>query len=192
MDKTNISNNKNFNSNANNVYNYQKKSFAQVVKGNSFNSKTNRAIQGNRNKAMCDGALRALNKDTNSEKHTKNIKISDTILPTMDKTKISNISPAKEKDFESSANIVYNYQKKSFAQAVKANSFVSKTTRAIEGNRSKVMCYDALRALSKDSNSEEQTKNIKKSDAASFPHTDADDEGTMVVCIKVGCLMTLL
>ena len=123
---------------------------------------------------------------------TKNIEKSDTIPSTMDKTNVFNISPEKEKDFESSANNVYKYQKKSFAHAVKGNSFISKTNHAIQGNRSEAMCYDALRTLNKDSNSEKQTKNLKKSDTASFPHTDTFDEGTMEVYIKVGCLMTLL
>lgn len=197
MDKRNISNTtpakqKDFKSSVNTVYNYQKKSFAQVVKGNNLISKTNRAIQSNRSKAMCHDALRALSKDCNLEKQTKNIKKSDTIPSTMDKTNVFNISPEKEKDFESSANNVYKYQKKSFAHAVKGNSFISKTNHAIQGNRSEAMCYDALRTLNKDSNSEKQTKNLKKSDTASFPHTDTFDEGTMAVYIKVGCLMTLL
>ena len=109
------------------------------------------------------------------------------VFSTMDKT----ISPEKKKDFESSANNVYSYQKKSFAQVVKGNSFISKTNRAIQGNRREAMCYGALRTLNKDSNPEKQTKNIKKSDTASFPHTDVYDEGTMAVYIKVGCLMTL-
>ena len=197
MDKTNISNispekEKNFESSANNVYNYQKKSFAQVVKGNSLISKTNRAIQGNQSKAMCYDALGALVKDSNSYKQTKNIKKLNTIPSAMDKTNVPNISSEKEKDLEASVNNVYSYQKKSFAQVVKGNSLISKTNRAIQGNQSKAMCYDALRTLNKDSNSEKQTKNIKKSDNASFPHTDTFDEGTMAVYIKVGCLMTLL
>ena len=114
------------------------------------------------------------------------------VSSTMDKTNISNTTPAKQKDFKSSANNVYNYQKKSFAHAVKGNSFISKTNHAIQGNRSEAMCYDALRTLNKDSNSEKQTKNLKKSDTGSFPHTDAFDEVTMEVYIKVGCIMTLL
>ena len=109
MDKTNISNTtpakqKDFKSSANTVYNYQKKSFAQVVKGNNSTSKTNRAIQSNRSKAMCHDALRALSKDSNSEKQTKNIKKSDTIPSAMDKTNVFNVSLEKGKDFESSAN----------------------------------------------------------------------------------------
>ena len=62
MDKTNISKicpekEKYFKSSANNFYNYQKKRFAQVVKGNSFISKTKPAIQSKRSKVMCYAAL---------------------------------------------------------------------------------------------------------------------------------------
>ena len=113
------------------------------------------------------------------------------VSSTMDKTNISKISPEKEQNFELSANNVYNYQKKSFAQVVKGNSFISKTNRAIQSNPSKAMYDDALRTMNKDSKSDKQPENVKKSDTASFPHTDVYDEGTMAVYIKVGCLMTL-
>lgn len=54
------------------------------------------------------------------------------------------------------------------------------------------MCYAALRTLNEESNSEKQTKNIKKSDTASFAHTDEYDVRIMTVYIKLGCLMMLL
>ena len=43
------------------------------------------------------------------------------------------------------------------------------------------MCYDTLRMLNKDSNSEKQTINIKKSDNWLFLHANIYDEGTMAV-----------
>ena len=43
------------------------------------------------------------------------------------------------------------------------------------------MCYDTLRMLNKDSNSEKETINIKKSDNSLFLHENVYDEGTMAV-----------
>ena len=113
------------------------------------------------------------------------------ISSTMDKTNISKISPDKEQNFESSADNAYSYQRKSFAQVVKgtsSDSLISKANLAIQNNRSETMCYDALRTLDNDNKSEKPTENIKKSDTASFPHTDVYDEGTVAVYIKVGVL----
>lgn len=129
---------------------------------------------------------------------TKTSTREEEVSSAMDKTNISKNSPEKEQNFESSANNVYNYQKKSFAQVVKGNSCVSKTNRAIQNsrceaiqsNRSEAMCHDALRTLNKDPKSEKQAKNMKKSDTSSFPHTGVYDEGTMEAYIKVGrCLL---
>ena len=140
------------------------------------------------------------------KEETKTSTREEEVSSAMDKTNISKDSPEKEQNFESSANNVYNYQKKSFAQVVKGNSCVSKTNRAIQSsrseaiqsnrseeiqsNRSETMCHDALRTLNKDLKSEKQAKNMKKSDTSSFPHTGVYDEGTMEAYIKVGrCLL---
>lgn len=101
----------------------------------------------------------------------------------MDKTNISKVSSEKEKDFESSANNVYNYKKKFCTGCEKKQFyFLNKICNNLrQRNRSEAMCYDTLRMLNKDSNSEKQTINIKKSDNSLFLHANIYDEGTMAV-----------